>query len=206
MKPKFDLNLYLVTDTPERCRFSLLDTIKAAIDGGVSVVQYRTNHTEGGICYREALPIAEICRKTGVTFIVNDRLDLALALDADGAHVGQRDLPVAQARKILGPDKILGLSCSTLEEIQAVDTQLVDYLGIGPVFPTQTKLNAPPTVGIEMFSKLVAASPLPVVAIGGIDIERSRLIRKVGKNVGIAVVSAICGAENPHQAAEALRA
>lgn len=205
MKPTFDLRLYLVTDAPERCRYSLADTVRAAIDGGVSVVQYRTSNPEGGACYREALPLAEICRNAGVTFIVNDRLDLALALEADGAHVGQRDLPVPQARKILGPDKILGLSCSTLEEIRAVDTTLVDYLGIGPVFPTQTKLNAPPVVGTENFARLVAASPLPVVAIGGIDIARAPVVRALGNAVGIAVVSAICAAENPRDAARALR-
>lgn len=204
MKAKFDLHLYLVTDAPERCRYSLVDTVRAAIDGGVTVVQYRTSNPEGGACYREALPLAEICRNAGVTFIVNDRLDLALALDADGAHIGQRDLPVPQARKILGPDKILGLSCSTLDEIRAVDTTLVDYLGIGPVFPTQTKLNAPPVVGPEDFSRLVIASPLPVVAIGGINIERAPMVRAAGNNVGLAVVSAICGAEDPCAAARAL--
>ncbi len=204
MKPKFDLNLYLVTDKPEKCRNSMLDTVKAAIDGGVTIVQYRSVNPDAGTCYKEALPIADFCKKSGVTFVVNNRLDLALALDADGAHIGQRDLPVALARKILGNDKILGLSCSNIEQLRAVDASLLDYLGMGPVFPTVSKMDAPPDLGIENFAKLAAQSPLPVVAIGGITPEIAKQIRATGVAAGIAVVSAICGAEDPAAAARAL--
>ncbi|MCD8284487.1 MAG: thiamine phosphate synthase [Opitutae bacterium] len=204
MKPKFNLHLYLVTDKPEKCRLPMLDVVKAAIDGGVSIVQYRSINPDAGTCYKEALPIAEFCKKSGVTFVVNNRLDLALALDADGAHIGQRDLPPALARKILGPDKILGLSCSNIEQLRAVDPTLVDYLGMGPVFPTVSKLNAPPVLGIPTFAKLAAQSPLPVVAIGGITPPTAAEIRATGTVAGIAVVSAICGASDPAAAARAL--
>lgn len=204
MKPKFDLNLYLVTDVPEKCRLPMAETVLAAIAGGVTIVQYRSSNPDAGTCYKEALPIREACKRAGVSFIVNNRLDLALALEADGAHIGQRDLPVPLARKILGNDKILGLSCSNIEQLRAVDTTLVDYLGMGPVYPTISKLNAPPVLGLEGFSALAAQSKLPVVAIGGIDATRARAIRATGTAAGIAVVSAICGAENPTAAAQAL--
>ncbi len=204
MKPKFNLHLYLVTDAPEKCRLPILDVVKAAIDGGVTIVQYRSTNPNAGLCYKEALPIAEVCKKAGVTFVVNNRLDLALALDADGAHIGQRDLPVPLARKILGPDKILGLSCSNIDQLHAVDPTLVDYLGMGPVFPTVSKMDAPPVLGIPAFAKLASQAPVPVVAIGGITPPTAKEIRATGVVAGIAVVSAICGAEDPTAVAKAL--
>lgn len=200
-----DLSLYLVTDTPERCRLPLSEIVEAAIDGGVSVVQYRGGHVYGGAAYREALPLAEICRKRSVPFIINDRIDLALALNADGVHIGQRDFPPEVARRILGPDKIIGFSCSSLEEVRAVDERLVDYLGLGPVFPTQTKTDAAPAMDLENLAICSAATSLPVVAIGGINAENALSVRAAGDKIGIAVVSAICAASDPRRAAEALK-
>lgn len=200
----FDLSLYLVTDTPERCRLSLPETVEAAIAGGVTIVQYRSEHAYGGAAYREALPLIEICRNAGVPFIVNDRIDLALALDADGVHIGQRDFPPEVARRILGPKKIIGFSCSDLDEVRAVDEKLVDYLGLGPVFPTQTKTDAAPAMGLEGLAVCTAATSLPVVAIGGINIGNASAVRAAGSNIGIAVVSAICAAPDPKAAARDL--
>lgn len=201
---EFNLHLYLVTDEAAKCRHSLLETVQRAVDGGVTIVQYRSTNPDAGTCYREALPIRDFLASRGVPFIVNNRIDLALALDADGVHIGQRDLPVPAVRAMIGPDRILGLSVSNADQLRAVDAALVDYLGMGPVFPTISKLNAPPVLGVEGFTALAPRSPLPVVAIGGLDAERARLVRATGAAGGIAVVSAICGAEDPEAAARAL--
>ena len=201
---EFSLHLYLVTDEAAKCRHSLLETVQRAVDGGVTIVQYRSTNPDAGTCYREALPIRDFLASRGVPFIVNNRIDLALALDADGVHNGQRDLPVPAVRAMIGPDRILGLSVSNADQLRAVDAALVDYLGMGPVFPTISKLNAPPVLGVEGFTALASQSPLPVVAIGGLDVERARLVRATGAASGIAVVSAICGAEDPEAAARAL--
>lgn len=205
MKKHFDLNLYLVTDAPEKCRFGMLETVERAVAGGVTIVQYRSTNPDAGMCWAEAKPLADFLRSRGITFIVNNRVDLALALDADGVHVGQRDLPVPQTRRLIGPEKILGLSVSNRAQLDAVDPALVDYLGIGPVFPTISKSDAAPETGIENLAKLATLSPLPVVAIGGLNVERSRAVRATGTVAGIAVVSAICGAEDPEAAARELR-
>lgn len=204
MKNQFDLSLYLVTDSPEKCRFGLLGTVEAAIAGGVTIVQYRSTNPDAGTCYAEAKPLAEFLRSRGITFIVNNRVDLALALDADGVHVGQSDLPVSVVRKLIGEEKILGFSVSNRAELDAVDVEKVDYLGIGPVFPTISKADASPDLGLADFAVLAALSPLPVVAIGGLDVARARAVRATGTVAGIAVVSAICGAEDPAAAARAL--
>lgn len=201
---KFNLHLYLVTDEASKCRYSLLETVRKAADGGVTMVQYRSTNPDAGTCYREALPIRDFLASRGIPFIINNRIDLALALEADGVHIGQRDLPVPSVRAMIGPDKILGLSVSNKEQLRAVDASLVDYLGMGPVFPTISKLNAPPVLSVEGFAALASQSPLPVVAIGGLDAERARQVRATGTASGIAVVSAICGAENPKAAARAL--
>ncbi len=204
MKKQFNLNLYLVTDEPGKCRHGMLETVEAAVAGGATIVQYRSTNPDAGTCYAEAKPIADFLRSRGVTFIVNNRIDLALALDADGVHIGQRDLPVPLARKLIGEEKILGLSVSNQAQLDAVDPALVDYLGMGPVFPTVSKKNAPPDLGVENFAKLAAQSPLPVVAIGGLNVARARLVRATGTVAGIAVVSAICGADDPEAAAREL--
>ena len=201
---EFSLHLYLVTDEAAKCRHSLLETVQRAVDGGVTIVQYRSTNPDADTCYREALPIRDFLASRGVPFIVNNRIDLALALDADGVHIGQRDLPVPAVRAMIGPDRILGLSVSNADQLRAVDAALVDYLGMGPVFPTISKLNAPPVLGVDGFAALASQSPLPVVAIGGLDAERARLVRATGAASGIAVVSAICGAEDPEAAARAL--
>lgn len=200
----FNLHLYLVTDEAAKCRHGLLETVQKAVDGGVTIVQYRSTNPDAGTCYREALPIRDFLATRSIPFIVNNRIDLALALDADGVHIGQRDLPVPAVRAMIGPDKILGLSVSNMDQLRAVDTSLVDYLGMGPVFPTISKLNAPPVLGVEGFAALASRSALPVVAIGGLDAERARQVRATGTAGGIAIVSAICGAEDPEAAARAL--
>lgn len=205
MNKTFNLHLYLVTDEASKCRCGLLETVRQAVAGGVSIVQYRTVKTNNNALLTEALPIRDFLRSAGVTFIVNNNIPLALELDADGIHIGQMDTPVAEARRLIGPDKILGLSVSTEEQMRAVDPAMVDYVGCGPVFPTISKANAPKDLGIEGWVALAKFCPVPIVAIGGLNAERARAIRAAGVANGVAVVSAICASENPKQAAESLR-
>lgn len=198
------LRLYLVTDAPERCRCGLVETVRRAIAGGVTLVQYRREHADRATMLQEAAQLRELTRAAGIPFIVNNDVHLALEVGADGVHVGQTDMPPAQARRLIGKGMMLGLSVSNEREMRAVDTALVDYVGCGPVFPTATKGDAAPAVGAEGWASLSALCPLPLVAIGGINAERTRAIRAAGRCDGVAVVSAICGAPDPAAAAAEL--
>ena len=136
-------------------------------------------------------------------FLINDHIDLALAVNADGAHIGRRDLPPQVARRLLGTGRLLGLSTNNARQLEATDFSLLDYIGIGPVFTTGTKRDASPVVGVEELARLVALSPCPVVAIGGITPDKAASVRSAGI-AGLAVVSAVCGAPDPAAAARAL--
>lgn len=197
-------HLYLVTDEIERCRHGLLETVKHAVEGGVTIVQYRSEQLSHEEQREQVLPLQAYLRSVGVPLIINDNVELAVEIDADGIHIGQDDMPVPEARALIGPHKILGLTVTTPEQMVAVDTELVDYLGCGPVFPTITKDDAPPPMGVEGWAELARMSSLPVVAIGGLNKERTAAIRATGLAAGVAVVSAICAAENPTQAAKEL--
>lgn len=197
-------HLYLVTDEIERCRFGLVETVKRAVEGGVTIVQYRSEKLNHEQQKAQVLPLQTYLRSVGVPLIINDNVQLAVEINADGIHIGQQDMPVPEARALIGPDKILGLTVTTPEEMEAVDTALVDYLGCGPVFPTITKDDAPPPMGVEGWAELARMSSLPVVAIGGLNRERTAAIRATGLAAGVAVVSYICASENPTQAAQEL--
>lgn len=197
-------HLYLVTDEIERCRHGLLETVKQAVEGGVTIVQYRSEQLSHEEQREQVLPLQAYLRSVGVPLIINDNVELAVEIDADGIHIGQDDMPVPEARVLIGPHKILGLTVTTPEQMAVVDTDQVDYLGCGPVFPTITKDDAPPPMGVEGWAELARMSPLPVVAIGGLNKERTAAIRATGLAAGVAVVSAICAAENPTQAAKEL--
>lgn len=199
-----DLRLYLVTDAPERCRYGLIETVKRAVQGGVTVVQYRREHADYETMLQEARPLREYLRSVGVPFIVNNEVELALELQADGIHVGQSDMPAAEVRRRVGEDMLIGLSVSNAAEMRAVNPAVVDYVGCGPVFSTATKPDAAPAVGLEGWAELSSLCPLPLVAIGGINAERARAIRAAGRCDGVAVVSAVCGAADPAAAAREL--
>ena len=203
MSKKFDLNLYLVTDVPERCRYGLLETVRRAVAGGVSVVQYRRDLEDHAAVLAEVLPLRDFLRSAGVPLIINNDVALAVEIGADGIHIGQSDMPVGEARAMIGPDMILGLTVANDAEMDAVDASLVDYVGCGPVFPTISKDDAPPALGVEKWGELAARCPVPICAIGGLDAERARAVRATGHCDGIAVVSAICAAEDTEQAARA---
>ena len=203
MSKPFDLNLYLVTDAPERCRYGLLETVRRAVAGGVRIVQYRRDLDDHAAVLAEVLPLRDFLRGAGVPLIINNDVALAVEIGADGIHIGQGDMPVAEARAMIGPDMILGLTVANDAEMDGVNPDLVDYVGCGPVFPTISKDDAPPALGVEKWCELAARCPVPICAIGGLDVERSRAVRATGHCDGIAVVSAICAAENPEQAARA---
>jgi len=197
--------LYLVTDAGLARGRSALGIVEAAIRGGVTIVQYREKDASTRRMIEEAAEILRLCRAAGVPLIVNDRLDVALAIDADGVHVGQDDMPASFARRLMGKGKILGVSAGSVEEArQAVDDG-ADYVGASPVFSTPTKPDAPPPVGIEGLRRITRAVSIPVVAIGGITAGNAAAMREAGA-AGIAVVSAIVGAEDVEGAARSLRA
>lgn len=204
---KFDpkmLYLYLVTDEANRCRHGLLPTVQEAVAGGVTMVQYRSSQSDRSAILAELLPLRDFLRRAGVPLIINNDVNLAIEIGADGIHIGQNDMPVSQARAAIGPDMILGFSVSTQEEMNAVPVDMVDYVGCGPVYPTATKPDAAPDMGLKHWAAVAASSPLPVVAIGGINAVRAGDIRATGAAAGVAVVSAICAAENPRLAAQEL--
>src|SRR5271157_2939196 len=197
--------LYLVTDAGLSRGRSHLRVVEAAIRGGVTIVQYREKNAGTRRMIEEATELCRLCRTAGVPFIVNDRLDVALAVDADGVHVGQDDMPASVARRLLGPRKILGVSAGSAEEARKAVDDGADYIGASPVFSTPTKPDAPSPLGIEELRRMTEAVEVPVVAIGGITTENAAAMMDAGA-AGIAVVSAIVAAEDVKMAARALRA
>jgi thiamine-phosphate pyrophosphorylase len=203
-----DLGLYLVTDTTLCGERGVVETVRAALPGGVTAVQVRApSATTRELCAL-TLAVHDVLAGTGVPLLVNDRLDVALALGAEGVHLGQGDLAPGHARRLGGRDLLIGLSVSTLEEVAqaaALPPGYLDYLGVGPVHATATKPEAAAPLGLSGTAELVAASPLPCVAIGGVGVENAAAVRATGV-AGVAVVSAICAAAAPAAAAAALLA
>lgn len=201
LKP-FDLSVYLVLD-PLLCgERGMIDTTRAAVAGGVTMVQLRLKEFDTQAMIEVGRALKEVLAGTGVPLIVNDDAQAAVALDAEGLHIGQGDMSPAAARQLIGPGRILGLSVSTEREVAVVDTGVIDYLGVGPVFATATKPGHPEPIGFAGLGKVAAASPLPVVAIGGIKAEHVAAALRAGAQ-GVAVVSAICGQPDPRAAAGA---
>ncbi|MCQ2961557.1 MAG: thiamine phosphate synthase [archaeon] len=196
-----DLSLYLVTDKSEDIE-KFLKTIEESIKGGVSIVQIREKTAETLDFYNLALKVKKITTKYNVPLIINDRIDVALAIDADGVHVGQNDIPCDVTRKLIGKDKILGVSASTISEAKKAQEDGADYIGTGAVFPTATKDDAP-SITKQDLKKIVDAIDIPVVAIGGINHENASELIETGIS-GLSVVSAIMNAENPKKASEEL--
>lgn len=199
-----DYTVYLVTDAPAAYAHGLLANVEAAVAGGASVVQYRATSGTKRELYDTACALHDLLRPRGVPLIINDHLDLALAVDAEGLHVGQNDLPIAVARRLLGRGRLLGLSITAASQMTAFDPADVDYLGVGPVYATISKADAAPALGLEALAAITAKSPLPVVAIGGISLERAPAVFATGV-AGVAVVSAVSYAADPAAAARALR-
>ena len=201
---RLDLSLYLVTD-PDLCAgYGLVETVVAAVRGGVTVVQLRDKHAADGEMIDQARRLKAALAGSGVPLIINDRLAVAVESGADGLHIGQDDGEVAAARMALGERALLGLSVQTPAQLARVDIERLDYLGLGPVFATPSKHDHAEPLGFEGLAALVAASPLPAVAIGGLKMEHVAAIRQSGAG-GLAVISAICGHPDPEAAARAIR-
>lgn len=196
-----DLSLYLVTDKSDDVE-KFLKTIEDAIKGGVSVVQIREKTAETLDFYNLALKVKEITTKYNVPLIINDRVDIALAIDADGVHVGQSDMPCEVTRKLIGTDKILGVSAATITEAKKAQKDGADYIGTGAVFPTATKDNAP-SITKQNLKEIVESIDIPVVAIGGINNDNASELTDTGI-AGLSVVSAIMSADDPKKASEEL--
>ena len=196
-----DLSLYLVTDNSDDVE-KFLNTIEEAIKGGTTVVQIREKTADTLDFYNLALRVKEITTKYNVPLIINDRVDVALAIDADGVHVGQSDMPCDVTRRLIGENKILGISAATIEEAKKAQKDGADYIGTGAVFPTQTKDDAPSVTKQEL-KEIVDSIDIPVVAIGGINLENAHELVDTGIS-GLSVVSAIMSSDNPKKSSEEL--
>lgn len=198
--------LYLILDPAVAGSCSLADIVSKALDAGVRLFQLRMKTSETQTLYEMAAVLCPLVQKCGGTFIVNDRVDVAKAIGADGVHLGQEDLPLADARAILGPGRLIGISTHNLAQAIEAEAGGADYIGFGPVFPTATKENPDPVVGVDGLREVRARVHLPIVAIGGITSKNAADVRAAGAD-GVAVVSAVLAASDPKAAiAELLRA
>ncbi|MEZ4647240.1 MAG: thiamine phosphate synthase [Candidatus Eisenbacteria bacterium] len=212
--------IYVITDTSVQSRYSHAELVAAALAGGADVVQLRMKFAATGESgartasavgpsTREIVDVARtcaaLCRRVHVPFLVNDRVDVAWTVDADGVHLGDDDLPLPSARSLLGPHRILGASADSIGDVLARAREGADYCGVGPVFPTSTKSDTGPVLGLDGLAAVVAASPIPLVAIGGITLDRIHDVARTGV-AAVAIVSAICAAESPESATREAKA
>ena len=199
------LKLYLVTDRELSLGRSLEEVVSEAVKGGVTVVQLREKDASTGEFIELARRLMKLLRPLRIPLIINDRVDVALAVDADGVHIGQSDMSYEDARRLLGPDKIIGLSVENFKDVEAANALDVDYIGISPVYGTPTKTDTAEPFGLEGLRKAVQMSVHPTVAIGGMNASTIAEVMAAGTD-GVAVVSAICSAENIRKATSDLRA
>jgi len=198
------LRLYVITDRTLARGRPESEIARQAIAGGATAIQLRWKTGPLSEALRVGRELRELCSREGVLFVVNDRVDLALALEADGVHVGVTDLPVAETRRLVGDQLVVGFSPETLEQALEAEAAGADYLGVGPVYPTVTKPDAGPAVGLEHVQRIAAAVRIPVVGIGGITAENAGAVIRAGA-VGVAVISAVVGADDVRLAAAQLR-
>lgn len=194
MKPPLG-KLHIIADTVELA--------EAAIAGGADTIQYRDKTATTRTMIKNARAILDICRSAGVTLIVNDRVDIAMAIDADGVHLGQNDLPIAVARKLLGSSKLIGGSASTFYEALRVEREAADYMGCGHIFSTESKPKPYPARGVAFLGEVCKSVRIPVVAIGGINPARAGEVMASGA-FGVAVIDAVRNAVNPQEVTRSL--
>ena len=202
-KTEVDYTLYVCTDRELMSSATMEASVEEAIKGGASVIQLRDKNASGRQMYETALAVKQITDYYHVPLIINDRVDIAQAVDAAGVHLGQSDLPASVARKLLGEDKIIGVSAAKVEEAVKAASEGADYLGVGAVFSTSTKTNTRP-VTTELLREIRGAVSIPMVAIGGIHADNVSQINHTGIN-GIAVVSAVIAQPDVAQAAAQMR-
>ena len=204
MRQPPDWRLYLVTDRGLARGRAIAWVVEAAVRGGATAVQLREKSCDTREFVELGRELKKLLGPREVPLIVNDRVDVALAIGADGVHIGQQDMDYESARRLMGPDAIIGLSIETVEQARASAAFGVDYLGVGPVFATGTKLDAAPPLGVAGLAEIRAISRHAIVAIGGMGLENARQAIESGAD-GVAVVSAICAADDPERSARKLR-
>jgi thiamine-phosphate pyrophosphorylase len=195
--------IYLVTDRKACAPARIEEVVLQAVEGGVSVVQLREKELDTRRFVEEALRLQRLLKPKGVPLLINDRIDVALAAGADGVHIGQSDMPYPLARKLLGKQALIGLSVENEEQVMAAEVLDVDYLGVSAIFPTPTKVDTKHCWGLDGLRRVRNMSSHRLVAIGGIGIDNAAAVLEAGADA-LAVVSAICAAERPAQAAMAL--
>ncbi len=200
----FDLSLYLVTNSPLSLGRPLMEVVEQAVAGGVTMVQLREKDASTREFFNLAMQLKGLLKPHNIPLIINDRLDIALACDADGLHIGQSDMPYDVARRLLGKDKIIGLSVESVQDAIDANNLDVDYIGISPVFGTQTKTDTAMALGIDGVREITRICKHPAVGIGGLNATNAAEIIRAGAD-GISVVSAIMSAESPKDAAYQLR-
>ena len=197
--------LYIILDPSVCPARPLVEVLTVAAEAGATLFQYRNKTASMKDAYGEALALRQAAAKAGVLFIVNDRCDLALAVDADGVHLGQGDLPLDLARKVMGPEKLIGISTHNPDQVREATAGQPDYLGFGPIFTPGSKQDHDPVVGLEGLRAMRALTSLPVFAIGGIHVDQVREVLRAGAN-GVAVISAILKAQDISQAVKSFLA
>lgn len=213
LRTHFDLSLYLILD-PELCGGieGMVETTRLAVEAGATFVQLRSEREiDKREWYEAAVALKALLKPLNIPFVINDQVDIALAVDADGVHIGQRDLPYDVARHLLGEGKIIGLTVGSEAELANVDRAMIDYIGVGPVYQTSTKKDARSALGLNGLRAIVeqnrtryfSEDPLPIVAIGGINAENGAEVMAQGVE-GVSVISAICGQPNVTVATKAL--
>jgi len=195
---------HVLTDTDLQNCFSHIELAELAIAGGADTIQFRRKTGETIEMIRIAEQIQALCKRDGVSFIINDRVDVAIASHADGVHLGQGDFPIPLARKLLGEGAIIGGSAKNVEEARKCFLEGADYIGFGPVYPTSSKEDAGPASGLDLLRQVVEKIPLPIIAIGGINKDNTLSVRETGA-YGIAVISAVCCQKDPEEATRCLR-
>lgn len=203
-KDKVDYRVYLVTDREVLGNRSLKEAVEQSILGGATLIQLREKNLSSLEFYNVALELKEITSKYEIPLIINDRLDIALAIDAEGVHIGQEDIPLLVARKILGEEKLIGVSAQNLEQALKAESEGADYLGVGAIFKTSTKKDAKQEMGLKLLREIKEKVRIPIVGIGGIDYSNARTVMETGVQ-GVAVVSCILGKENIKEATESLK-
>ena len=189
-----DLLVYAITDRSWLHGRTVAEQVEEALKGGATMIQLREKELGGAALEEMARDVQKVCRKYGVPFLINDDVELAVRIGADGAHVGQEDMEAGNVRKLLGPDKILGVTAKTIDQARAAAAAGADYLGSGAVFGSATKTNAKPMT-LDQFKEICACVDIPVVAIGGISLENMDQLAGCGM-AGFAIVSGIFAAED----------
>jgi thiamine-phosphate pyrophosphorylase len=198
-------NLYVITDERLGCGRTHLQIAQDAIAGGAEVIQLRDKNASGKKLYETGLELRDLTRERNITFIVNDRIDLAVVLDAEGVHLGQSDIPADAARRLLGPHKILGVSAASLMEAVRAEANGADYLGVGPIFEARnTKADAGNPRGLDLLRQIREKCHLPLIAIGGIKRQNVARVIQAGAD-GAAVISAIVSADDISDAANQIK-